>query len=280
MLFSQFGIRGGVYMADSVIVGQYVETHSIFHRLDPRIKLVSIVILMLSFLMLGTWLSYAVATVFVFGILLLSKVPIHFFWRGLRPLLFVLLFTLLYNAVFTKGTILWSWSFIEVTEEGLRTGLRFVWRIILLILLASVLTLTTKPLDLAYGLEKLLAPLSKMGVPVEQFSLMIVIAIRFIPTIKEELDRILLAQKARGYDLTALSLPKRIFAYVPIIIPLLFTTIQRAEQLSYAIDARAYGNGKGRTSYRVLQFQKMDYLAGGIALLFAMILLWLKIGKV
>ncbi|MDH6374149.1 energy-coupling factor transport system permease protein [Paenibacillus sp. PastF-3] len=281
MLFCPFGIRGGVNMTDSVIVGQYVETYSIFHRLDPRTKLVSIMILMLSFLMLGTGLSYAVATFFVIGILLLSKVPIQFFWRGLRPLLFILLFTFMYNAVFTKGTIiLWSWSFIEVTEEGLRTGLRFVWRIVLLILLASVLTLTTKPLDLAYGLEKLLAPLSKMGVPVEQFSLMIVIAIRFIPTIKEELDRILLAQKARGYDLTALSLPKRIFAYVPIIIPLLFTTIQRAEQLSYAIDARAYGNGTGRTSYRVLQFQQMDYLAGGIALLFAVILLWLKIGKV
>ncbi|WP_339316996.1 energy-coupling factor transporter transmembrane component T [Paenibacillus sp. FSL R10-2734] len=267
-------------MADSVLVGQYVETHSIFHRLDPRTKLVSIVLLMLSFLMLGTGLSYVVATIFVFGVLLLSKVPIHFFWRGLRPILFVLLFTFLYNAVFTKGTILWSWSFIEVTEEGLRSGVRFVWRIILLILLASILTLTTKPLDLAYGLEKLLAPLSKLGVPVEQFSLMIVIAIRFIPTIKEELDRILLAQKARGYDLTALSLIKRIFAYIPIIVPLLFTTIQRAEQLSYAIDARAYGNGKGRTSYKRLQFQQMDYQVGGAALLFAMVLLWLKIGKV
>lgn len=280
MQFYRFGVQGGKGMADSVLVGQYVETHSIFHRLDPRTKLVSIVLLMLSFLMLGTGLSYVVATIFVFGVLLLSKVPIHFFWRGLRPILFVLLFTFLYNAVFTKGTILWSWSFIEVTEEGLRSGVRFVWRIILLILLASILTLTTKPLDLAYGLEKLLAPLSKLGVPVEQFSLMIVIAIRFIPTIKEELDRILLAQKARGYDLTALSLIKRIFAYIPIIVPLLFTTIQRAEQLSYAIDARAYGNGKGRTSYKRLQFQQMDYQVGGAALLFAMVLLWLKIGKV
>ena len=280
MLFCRFGTRGGMNMADSVLVGQYVETHSIFHRLDPRTKLIGIVILMLSFLTLGTGLSYVIATFFVFGILLFSKVPFHFFWRGLRPLLFILLFTFVYNAVFTKGTILWSWSFIEVTEEGLRMGLRFVWRIILLILLASILTLTTKPLDLAYGLEKLLAPLSKLGVPVEQLSLMIVIAIRFIPTIKEELDRILLAQKARGYDLTVLSLPRRIFAYIPIIIPLLFTTIQRAEQLSYAIDARAYGNGKGRTSYRVLQLQQMDYLAVGVALLFAMILLGLKIGKV
>lgn len=248
-------------MADSVLVGQYVETHSIFHRLDPRTKLVSIVILMLSFMMLGTGISYVVATFFVLGMLLLSKVPVHFLARAAVGIIYFIVYFCLQCRVHQRDGSL-VMVFIEVTEEGLRTGLRFVWRIILLILLASVLTLTTKPLDLAYGLEKLLAPLSKLGVPVEQFSLMIVIAIRFIPTLKEELDRIFLAQKARGYDLTVLSLPKRIYAYIPIIIPLLFTTIQRAEQLSYAIDARAYGNGKGRTSFKRLQFQQIDYLAG------------------
>ena len=273
----QSGIQGGVHMVDSVLVGQYVETESIFHRLDPRTKLVSIMILILSFLMLETGISYVFATLFVFGILLLSKIPLRFFWRGLKPILFILMFTFLYNLVFTKGTVLWSWSFIEVTVEGLHNGTRVVWRILLLVLLASMLTLTTKPLDIAHGLEKLLAPLSKLGVPVEQFSLMVVIAIRFIPTIMQELDRIRLAQKARGFDITALSLPKRIFAYIPIIVPLLFTTIQRAEQLSYAIDARAYGNGKGRTSYKQLQFQQKDYWVGGITLLFGLTLFLIKI---
>ena len=273
----QSGIQGGVHMVDSVLVGQYVETESIFHRLDPRTKLVSIMILILSFLMLETGISYVFATLFVFGILLLSKIPLRFFWRGLKPILFILMFTFLYNLVFTKGTVLWSWSFIEVTVEGLHNGTRVVWRILLLVLLASMLTLTTKPLDIAHGLEKLLAPLSKLGVPVEQFSLMVVIAIRFIPTIMQELDRIRLAQKARGFDITALSLPKRIFAYIPIIVPLLFTTIQRAEQLSYAIDARAYGNGKGRTSYKQLQFQQKDYWVGGITLLFGLILFLIMI---
>jgi len=234
-------------------------------------------ILILSFLMLETGISYVFATLFVFGILLLSKIPLRFFWRGLKPILFILMFTFLYNLVFTKGTVLWSWSFIEVTVEGLYNGSRVVWRILLLVLLASMLTLTTKPLDIAHGLEKLLAPLSKLGVPVEQFSLMVVIAIRFIPTIMQELDRIRLAQKARGFDITALSLPKRIFAYIPIIVPLLFTTIQRAEQLSYAIDARAYGNGKGRTSYKQLQFQQKDYWVGGITLLFGLTLFLIKI---
>ncbi|WP_438350740.1 energy-coupling factor transporter transmembrane component T family protein [Paenibacillus sp. FA6] len=267
-------------MSNTVLIGQYLETYSLFHRLDPRIKIVSIIIIILSFLMLDSFISYAVATIFVIGILLLSKIPFHVFGRGLKPVLFILMFTFVYHALFTKGNVIWSWSFIEVTVDGLQNGIRYVWRIVLLILLASILTLTTKPLTLAHGLEKLLAPLSKLHVPVEQFSLMIVIAIRFIPTILQELDRILLAQKARGYDITALTLPKRIFAYIPILIPLLFTIIQRAEQLTYAIDARAYGDGKGRTTYRQLKFQQIDAQVGGIVILMTVTLLVLRIGGV
>ncbi|WP_391206420.1 energy-coupling factor transporter transmembrane component T family protein [Psychrobacillus sp. L4] len=267
-------------MSSTVLIGQYMETNSMYHRLDPRTKILCIFMIMLSFLTLETGTSYAVATLFVFGILFLSNVPFHVFGRGLKPLFFILMFTFLYNALLTKGTIIWSWSIMDVTWEGLENGMRYVGRIILLILLASVLTLTTKPLDLARGLEKLLAPFSKLNVPVEQFSLMIVIAIRFIPTILQELDRILLAQKARGYDMSALSLPKRIYAYIPIIIPLLFTTIQRAEQLTYAIDARAYGKGKGRTQYKQLQFQKIDYIAGAIAILFVLTMLLIKLGGI
>ncbi|MBA9085541.1 energy-coupling factor transport system permease protein [Fontibacillus solani] len=265
-------------MANIVLLGQYLETNSIFHRLDPRTKLLGLIIIMLSFLTLGTFLSYAVATFFVISILLLSKIPFYVFAKGLKPILFILMFTFIYNALFTKGTVIWSWSFLEVTVEGLINGTRFVWRIVLLILLASILTLTTKPLTLAHGLEKLLSPLSRINVPVEQFSLMIVIAIRFIPTIMQELERILLAQKARGYDIAALKLPQRIFAYIPVLIPLLFTTIQRAEVLSNAIDARAYGNGKGRTVYKQLQFQQLDYWVGGVAVLFTTTLILLELG--
>ena len=141
-------------MADTVLIGQYMETNSIFHRLDPRTKILSIIIIMLSFLMLETCISYAVATIFVFGILLLSKIPFRVFWRGLKPILFILMFTFLYNVVFTKGTVIWSWSFIEVTVEGLQNGMRFVWRIILLVLLASILTLTTKPLNISLWSRK------------------------------------------------------------------------------------------------------------------------------
>ncbi|WP_136605324.1 energy-coupling factor transporter transmembrane component T family protein [Paenibacillus dokdonensis] len=264
-------------MANTVLIGQYIETHSIFHRLDPRTKIISITMMMLSFLMLETSLSYLIATIFVIGFLMISKIPARVIWRGLKPILLILMFTFLYHVIFTKGTVIWSWLFVEISEEGLQNGTRFVWRIILLVLLASLLTLTTKPLTLAYGLEKLLSPLSKLHVPVEQFSLMIVIAIRFIPTIVQELERILLAQKARGFDMTTLPLAKRMLSYIPILVPLLFTTIQRAEQLTYAIDARAYGNGKGRTSYKQLKFQKMDYQAGVIVMFFALTLLLLRI---
>lgn len=264
-------------MTNNVLIGQYVETHSAFHRMDPRTKLVSIFIIMLSFLMLETGISYVFASLFVFSMLMLSKISARVFWRGIKPLLFILMFTFLYNVMFTKGTVIWSWSFIELTLEGLLNGIRFVWRIVLLVLLASILTFTTKPLTLSYGLEKLLSPLSKLNVPVEQFSLMIVIAIRFIPTIVQELDRILLAQKARGLDLADLPLPKRMLSYIPILVPLLFTTIQRAEQLTNAIDARAYGNGKRRTNYIQLKLLSLDYIAGGIVIFFALILLLLKI---
>lgn len=267
-------------MSNTILIGQYLETHSVFHRLDPRTKILGIFIIMLSFLTLETVASYAIASIFVSGVLFLSKVPLKVFGRGLKPLLFILMFTCIYNVLSTKGTIIWSWSFIEVTQQGIENGVRFVVRIILLVLLASVLTLTTKPLELASGLEKLLTPLSKIKVPVEQFSLMIVIAIRFIPTILQELDRILLAQKARGYDMSSLSLPKRIYSYIPILIPLLFTTIQRAEQLTYAIDARAFGKGKGRTQYKQLQIQQIDYIVGAFAFLFVLTMVLIKIGGV
>ncbi|WMT43122.1 energy-coupling factor transporter transmembrane component T [Paenibacillus sp. D2_2] len=260
-------------MGNKILLGQYVETNSIIHRLDPRSKLVCMLAMMLSFFTLQSLINYTAATVIVFFVLLLSRIPFHKYARGLKPLLFILMFTFVYHALMTEGTVIWSWSVIKITTEGLQNGSFVVWRIILLILLSSVLTLTTKPLTLAQGLEKLMSPLSKLHVPIEQFSLMIVIAIRFIPTIVEELDRIMLAQKARGYDIASLKLPRRMFAYIPLLVPLLITTIQRAEQLSLAINARAYGNGRGRTVYKQLKLKRIDYLVACFTAILALIML-------
>jgi energy-coupling factor transport system permease protein len=188
-----------------------------------------------------------------------------------QPALFILIFTAMYHALLTPGKeVLWEWSFFHVTAVGLLAGFQFVWQIILLLLLASILTFSTKPLSLAAGLESLLKPLSKVGVPIEQFALMVSIALRFIPTILEELERIRLAQKARGVDFSEYSKIRRLYAYVSLMIPLLFSIIQRAETLSDAIDSRAYGKRKGRTCYRILHFTRMDYgiLAAVLLLVF------------
>lgn len=268
-------------MSNNILIGQYIERDSIIHRLDPRTKLLGMIAFMLGLLTLHSLTGYVTATLCIAILLWLSKVPLSAFIGGLKPLWFILSFTLIYHAFVTQGdTTIWSWSFLHLTAEGLLDGLRLVWRIVLLVVLASLLTLTTKPLLLAHGLEKVLSPLSVLKVPVEQLALMMVIAIRFIPTIMQELERILLAQKARGYDITTLKLPQRIFAYIPILVPLLFTVIQRADTLTSAIDARAYGNGKERTNYRELKFRTLDYWAGGTAILFAAILVLIRGGGV
>lgn len=264
-------------MTNKIIMGQFTETDSVLHRLDPRTKLLSLLVIMLSFLLLKSFASYLAATVLVGMLLRMSGIRLGWFARGLKPLLLILIFTFLYHVLLTGDTVIWSWSFIKLTEEGLTKGTITVWRIILLVLIASVLTATTKPLVLAQGLEKLLKPLSRAGLPTETYSLMIGIAIRFIPTIIQEMDRIILAQQARGYDIRSIPGFKRVFAYIPILVPLFATTIQRAEQLSYAIDARAFGTGKGRTSYRQLQFKRSDLVAALFTVIFVLIMLLIRI---
>ncbi|WP_379127291.1 energy-coupling factor transporter transmembrane component T family protein [Paenibacillus sp. sgz500958] len=262
-------------MKDNLVLGQYMNADSLVHRLDPRTKLLSVLAFTICCLMLKTVGGYAAMTILAGVQLRLSRVPVQRFFGGIKPILFILAFTFVYHLFFTEGTPIWPGSILKVTQEGIENGIFVVWRILLLVSFASVLTFTTKPLDLAKGLENLCKPISRCGVPVEAFALMIVIAIRFIPTIMEELDRMVLAQKARGYDLMAVKGHKRVRAYMVLVVPLLITTIQRAEQLAMTIDARAYGNGKGRTSYRALAFSRTDCAAGGFMLAFIVLILFI-----
>lgn len=261
-------------MKDNLLIGQYVEANSILHSLDPRTKMISTFVLMLGLWSVDSLEVCSMAALFVLAMSKIAGISVLKMARGLKPLTLVLAFTFLYHAMATDGTVLVAWHAIRITMEGLSSGARYVLRIVLLILLGSMLTHTTKPLTLALGLEKLMSPLSKLHVPVEQFSLMIVIAIRFVPTIQEEMERMLLAQKARGYDISRMSLLKRAFAYVPLLIPLIYNVVQRADQLSLAIDARVYGNGKGRTSYKQLSFQGKDAVAGGFTAMITILLFW------
>ncbi|OWA37505.1 cobalt transport family protein [Saccharibacillus sp. O16] len=262
-------------MPNAALIGQFIPRDSIIHRLDPRTKLVGMVLIMIALLHLHHWIGYGLASLVVLAAAGMSKFAPRLLLRGLFPVLPILIFTLLYPVFFGGGDTIWAtYGWLVIRAEGIQEGVRLVWRILLMILLASVLTGTTRPLSLAQGLETMLKPLSRIGVPVEQFALMIVIAIRFIPTIGEELDRILLAQKARGHDLSAMPPAKRLLAFIPILIPLLVTTVQRAEQLSLAIEARGYGDGRGRTTYRPLAFAARDYGAMGLLLVMAATL-WL-----
>lgn len=266
----------GEQMSQSFLIGQYINTSTFIHRIDPRAKIVSIFLLMFGFIGLSNLFQFVFATALVFTVIGVSKIPLRTIAKGLKPLILILSFTFLYNLFFTNGEVIWSWGIVKITVEGIDNAISFVWRIVLLVLLASVLTFTTKPLTLLKGVESLLKPLGKLGIPTKKFSLMLIIAIRFIPTIQEELHRILLAQKARGFDIAQLPLAKRLFAYIPIVVPLLFTTIQRADQLSEAIDARGYGDGENRTSYIVLQFQKLDYVTIAFSVVFVLLIMALK----
>ncbi|OWR32591.1 cobalt transport family protein [Saccharibacillus sp. O23] len=260
-------------MSDNLLIGQFIRRDSVIHRLDPRTKLIGMVLLMIALIRLDSWIGYALASAFVLVTAGMSRFAPRLLLKGLLPVLPILAFTLLYHLFFGRGeTILWAYGGFVIRAEGMQEGVRLVWRILLMILLASILTGTTRPMALAKGLETLSKPLSRLGVPVEQFALMIVMAVRFIPTIGEELERILLAQKARGHDISALPPVKRLFAFIPILVPLLVTTVQRAEQLSLAIEARGYGDGRGRTVYRPLTFASSDYWALSFLLVIGSIL--------
>lgn len=261
-------------MSNRMILGQFMDRDSLLHQLDPRTKLLGMLLVMLGVMSLRSLGQYVVITVFVVFVVLMSKVSWISYWQMLRPLRLILFFTFLYNIMATPGThTIWTWSWITLTQEGIWAGVSVTWRLVLLIVAASILTLTTKPLVLARGLESLLSPLSRLRVPISQISLMVVIAIRFIPTIMEELERIILAQKARGYDLAAVRMPRRLLAYIPIVIPLFMTTIQRAEQLTMAIEARAFGNGQDRSTFRLLTLRAQDFWAGG-CLLVLLLIIW------
>ncbi|MGG0664229.1 energy-coupling factor transporter transmembrane component T [Viridibacillus arvi] len=255
-------------MIENVLIGQFIDASSIFHRLDPRSKLISLFCIIIAFLLIDNISGFVLASFLVVGCITLSQIPLRFFLKGLKPILIILAFTVFYHILFTKGeNLLFQYGILSIYKESIIDGFSIVLRIFLLVVITSLLTLTTKPLDLAHGFEILCKPLKRLRFPVEQFSLMLAITLRFIPTIVMELDKIIEAQKARGVNFEDKSFVKKVLSYIPIIIPLLFTSIQRAENLANAIDARAYGDGSGRTRYKVLHFENRDYQVIGISLL-------------
>ncbi len=250
-------------MIRDITLGQYFPGHSLLHRLDPRAKIVMTVLYITALFLASTIFSYLVMGVGTFALIFLSGVPFRFYFKGLRPLLLIMCFTGILNMFYTNGDrVLFSFWVFTVTLEGVITAIFMVARIMLMVMSMSILTYTTSPLLLTGGLERLLSPLKKIRFPVHEFSMMMSTALRFIPTLLDETEKIMNAQKARGADFQSGNLFRRAKAMLPILIPLFVSAFQRAEELAVAMECRCYtGDSKGRTRYVRYQMEARDYVA-------------------
>ena len=246
-------------MMDKMIFGRYVPAKSLLHQLDPRAKLLFIFGFICVVFLANNFLTYGILGIFTLGALLLSNLPLRFIIGGLKPILWLILFTFFLHLFFTKeGEVILDLKFFSVYEEGLRQGIFISLRFFYLILVTSLLTLTTSPITITDGLETLLNPLKKIKFPVHELALMMSISLRFIPTLMEETDKIMKAQIARGAEFSSGPIKDRLNAVIPLLIPLFVSAFKRAEDLAIAMEARGYQGGEGRTKYRLLSWSTRD----------------------
>lgn len=248
-------------MLKDITIGQFFPGNSAVHRTDPRVKIVLVIAMIVSLFLAGGPVSYALIAGYLGMIIYISKVHLKMVLRGLKPILFIVAFTAVLNLFYTPGEVLWQWGFLHITKEGIFVAIEMVIRIMLLIIGTSMLTYTTSPIDLTDGLERLMGPLKKIHVPVHELAMMMSIALRFIPTLIEETEKIISAQKARGADFESGNLIQRARAMVPILVPLFISAFRRAEELATAMECRLYRGDEGRTRLKQLHIGKVDYAA-------------------
>lgn len=251
-------------MLRDITIGQYYPVNSVLHRLDPRVKLVSTLIYIVSLFVFDSIIGYVIAAIFLASMIKLSQVPFRFMVKGLKPVVVLLCLTLFFNLIFTPGEAVFSIWIITVTREGIQLAVRMGIRLVFLVIGASLMTLTTTPNQLTDGLERLLKPLNHIHVPVHEISMIMSIALRFIPILLDETDKIMKAQTARGADFESGGLVRKVKAMVPLLVPLFISAFRRANDLAMAMEARCYHGGEGRTQMKPLIYQKRDYVAYGI----------------
>ena len=263
-------------MLKDITLGQFFPGDSVVHKLDPRTKLVMLVVYIVALFLAVSWVSYAVMLVFLVACIAVSKIPPKSLINGMKPLVLILIFTGVLNIFFTTGekVVISLWK-ITIYMEGLERAFFMVIRILMLISGTFLLTYTTSPIALTDGLESLLGPLKALKVPVHELSMMMCIALRFIPTLIEETDKIMSAQKARGADFENGKLMERVRALIPILVPLFVSAFRRADELATAMECRCYQGGEGRTKMKLLRYMRRDYLCYlvGILLLAGIIVL-------
>lgn len=249
-------------MLKDITLGQYFPGNSVVHRLDPRTKLILLIVYIVALFVAVSWVSYAVMLACLCTVIAVSKIPPKAILRGMKPLVMILIFTAVLNIFFSQGeTVLLSFWKLTITLEGVLRAVQMMVRILMLVSGTFLLTYTTSPIALTDALESLLGPLKVIHVPVHELSMMMCIALRFIPTLIEETDKIMSAQRSRGADFENGSLMERVKALIPILVPLFISAFRRADELATAMECRCYHGGEGRTKMKLLRYGRNDYIA-------------------
>ncbi|GEK91747.1 energy-coupling factor transporter transmembrane component T family protein [Alkalibacterium kapii] len=246
-------------MMDKLIFGRYIPGDSLIHRLDPRTKLLGAIWFIIIIFLANNWISYVAMVAFVLAAVKLTQINPKFFINGVKPLIWLILFTVVLQILFTSGQTIWfRFGPVVISEEGLLNGVFIFLRFVLIIFMSTILTLTTMPLSLTDAIEFLLRPFAAIKLPVHEIALMLSIALRFVPTLMDETEKIMNAQRARGIDFGEGNIYEQMKAIVPLLIPLFVSSFNRAEELATAMEARGYKGGEGRTKYRQLAWSGRD----------------------
>lgn len=249
-------------MLNDITLGQYFPGNSFVHKLDPRCKILCTLLFIVAIFLANSPVSYGILVAFAALVIAISHLPWLMVLKSLKPIWIILMITLFIHMFTSPGEkVLWSWSFLRITEEGLTLGVKMSLRLILLLLFSSVLTFTTSPIVLTDGIERLLRPFKAIGVPAHELAMMMTIALRFIPTLLEETDRIMKAQTARGADFESGNLLERMKNMLPLLVPLFISAFRRADELAIAMEARCYRGGEGRTRMHELVYTSKDFMA-------------------
>lgn len=267
-------------MIRDITLGQYYPADSILHRLDPRVKFIGTLIFLVSVFLFRSVFGFAAITLFLVSMIIISKVPVKFMFKGLKAILFILLITVVFNLILTPGEVLWRFGIIKVTREGVVLAAKMAVRLSYLVIGSSIMTLTTTPNQLTDGLESLMRPLEKIKVPVHEIAMMMSIALRFIPILLEETDKIMKAQIARGADFESGNVIQKAKALVPLLVPLFISAFRRANDLAMAMEARCYHGGSGRTQMKPLKYAGRDYMAYGMLAAYLAVCIALRVLRV
>ncbi|WP_044914687.1 energy-coupling factor transporter transmembrane component T family protein [Butyrivibrio sp. WCE2006] len=260
-------------MLRDITLGQYYQTESVLHKLDPRVKITATLVYIVSLFVVDNFIGYAIAAAFLIMTVMLSNVPVKFIFKGMKAIFFLLLITMTFNLLLTPGEPIVKFWILSITKEGIKIAAMMGIRLVFLITGSSIMTLTTTPNQLTDGLEKLMNPLKVFHVPVHEISMMMSIALRFIPILMEETDKIMKAQMARGADFESGSVIQRAKSLIPLLVPLFISAFRRASDLAMAMEARCYRGGEGRTKMKPLIYHKNDFIAYAIIVAYLIIMI-------